>query len=109
LVLLRRKPSHLIFDGEQMSDTYLYYLSSGTIIELSVHANEIGWHRIQIDWFSLLNKRFEGNLTNAEQKVLYDKVKVIVKKAQNEIESAHAEAKKKYLELEKELESKNGD
>jgi hypothetical protein len=64
-----------------------------TTIALSV-ATVSGWVRVELDWASLLAKRFDGNLTQKESKALSARVQAVIEKAQEEIASIHDEFRK---------------
>ena len=54
---------------------------------------ESGWTRVEIDWASLLVKRFFGNLTRKDDKELTGRVRDVIEEAQSKIIAIHEEFK----------------
>jgi hypothetical protein len=61
---------------------------TGTTIALSV-STASGWVRVELDWASLLAKRFVGSLSQRDEKKLAAEVRVVIEEAQAKIASLH--------------------
>jgi hypothetical protein len=84
------------FEPPETSETMLVYSlkeGTGTTIALSVGTMTAGWQRVELDWATLLTKRFAGNLTQKDDKALVARVRGVIEEAQKSIAAIHEEFK----------------